>query len=76
MDISLQFLALVPVVLGVVQVGKIAGLSSRWAPVLSLVLGVGAVSLLDSWTAANVVQGVIVGLSASGLWSGVKSTVA
>ena len=75
MDISIAFLVLVPVVLGVVQVFKIAGMTSRWAPLVSLVLGVaGAVFLIGGLDKVSALQGIIAGLSASGLWSGVKAS--
>ena len=75
MDISVQFLILVPVVLGVVQVAKVAGMSSRYAPLVSLMLGVlGAIFLVGAVDKASALQGVIAGLSACGLWSGFKAT--
>lgn len=63
----------VPVVLGLVQVLKGAGLPHRFAPLASLALGVGALLLGGlAWQPA-IVQGVIVGLVASGMWSGSKA---
>lgn len=76
MEISVQFLVLVPVVLGVVQVIKKTGLSTRWSPLLSLVLGVvGALAIAKGYSADAVIQGLIAGLSAAGLWSGTKATL-
>ena len=75
MDISIQFLILVPVVLGVVEAIKVAGLTSRWAPIVSVLLGIaGAMLLVGSLDKASILQGIIAGLTASGLWSGVKKT--
>lgn len=75
MDITNEFLALVPIVLGVTQVAKMTGLSRRYMPLVSLILGViGAVSL-GAFDATGVMQGVVVGLSASGLWSGGKAVL-
>ncbi len=62
-------------VLALVQVLKKAGLPSRFAPVASIVLGLGAVFAVDHQSIAWI-PGIIVGLSASGLWSGSKSIVA
>lgn len=76
MEVSTQFLVLVPVVLGVTQVFKTVGLPSRFAPLVSLVLGVLGASLLGSgFSGSDIIQGIVAGLSASGLWSGVKATV-
>jgi len=72
--LSVQFLILVPVVLGVTQVFKLTGLSSRWCPLVSLLLGVGGAFLVGGVHAVNIIQGIVAGLSASGLWSGVKAT--
>ena len=76
MDTEILFagLAAVPIVAGIVQVAKPIGLPHAWAPVLALVLGVGG-SVGLSYTAGDatiqvaVVQGLAVGLSASGLYS-------
>ena len=76
MEISAAYIVLVPVVVGVVQVCKRAGLSSRLAPFISLVFGVLGVYLLGGLNHLNILQGIIIGLSAAGLWSGTKATVA
>ena len=75
MEITTQFMVLIPVVVGVVQVIKMTGLSSRYLPVISLILGMVGAVLIGAFDSTSLVQGVIVGLSASGLWSGVKATV-
>jgi len=62
MEMSIQFLALIPVVLGVTQVFKILGLGVRFLPLVSLVLGVGAVCVLAPITGVSVIQGIVVGL--------------
>lgn len=66
-------LAAVPVVLGIVQAVKAAGLPSRFAPLASLALGIGLSFLVGAFWREAILQGVIVGLSASGLWSGAKA---
>ncbi len=74
MEISAQFIVLVPIVVGVVQVLKVSGFPSRWAPLASLGLGVvGATLLIGGAFRADILQGLAVGLSASGLFSGVKA---
>lgn len=66
--------AMVPVITGVVQAIKTAGLPSRFAPLASICLGVLAcVGLLQQEIAIEILQGVVVGLAASGLYSGAKA---
>ena len=76
MDIILTplLLASIPIVLGVVSVLKITGLSDRWAPLASLILGVGVSALIGGTVVTIVLGGLVVGLSASGLYSGTKTT--
>ena len=66
--------AIVPVILGLVQVAKQVGLPSKFAPLVSIALGVGLVALTGASWQADIVQGIIAGLAASGLWSSGKST--
>ena len=73
--ISVQFLALIPVLVGVVQVVKVLGVGSRFLPLVSLLLGVGAVGALAGFDVASIIEGVVIGLSAVGLWSGATNTV-
>jgi len=68
-ELSGLALGAVPVVVALVQIAKGLGLTTRYAPLLSLVLGVGILLALgEPWLA-----GIIVGLSASGLYSGGKT---
>jgi len=67
------------VIVGLVQVAKQSGMTSRYASLLSVLLGVaGAVGfkaggvLTDAWPLI-VVGGIIAGLSAAGLYSGQKA---
>ena len=73
-EFSPLIVAIVPVVLGLVQVAKGMGIPSRYAPVASIVLGVALMLITGAVWQAAVVQGIIAGLAASGLWSGSKST--
>lgn len=75
MEISTQFLVLVPVILGVVEVLKMTGLPPRLAPLVSLGLGVFGAYFFVAHDMQSILQGIIAGLSASGLWSGVKNTL-
>jgi len=65
----------VPVVLAVVSAAKMAGMPSKFAPLLSIGLGVVTFFFFGSGDAvSNIFEGVIVGLSASGLYSGAKAS--
>ncbi len=72
---------LVPLVVGVVQLIKEAGLPSKYAGVLSVLIGIGAEFLVVGTVVASpsvgitTLLGVIVGLAASGLWSGTKAVI-
>lgn len=77
-NIEPMFLILIPIVVGVVSAIKKAGVTSRYAPLLSIVLGIIGVYLISDFalTGATALQGVLAGLSASGLYSGTKATFA
>jgi hypothetical protein len=66
----------VPVIVAVVSAIKTAGLNTRWAPVLSIVLGL---VFFFFWgelgIAENLFTGLLAGLSASGLYSGGKTVL-
>ena len=65
----------VPLVIGLVEVAKRAGLPSRFAPLLSLFLGVGLMFAVGADIIQATVLGLAVGLSASGLYSGVRASI-
>jgi hypothetical protein len=68
--------ALVPVTLGLVGVvGTVFGLKSKFLPLLSIAFGIGLVALTTQVWQVVVAQGIIVGLSASGLFDFGKKTV-
>lgn len=70
-----QFAILIPVIVGIVSVAKKAGLTTRYAPILALVLGaVGGFFYIAADT-TGVLVGITMGLAASGAYSGVKTTV-
>lgn len=52
-----------------VELIKRLGLNSRFAPVLSLLIGLG----FAFYAKADLVSGLVIGLSASGLYSGQKA---
>ncbi len=77
-------IAFIPVVIGLVAVYKMTGLASRWAAVSAIVSGILLVGL-ETWASAPasvseavlkvVVGGVVIGLAASGLYSGTSATI-
>lgn len=71
-EITNAFLALVPVIIGVVEVIKRVGLPSKWAPLLALLLGVGGAWLIIPFSGNMILEGIVAGLSAAGLYSGAK----
>lgn len=66
--------ALIPATMGLVDVAKKAGLPSKYAPILSLGIGValGIATSLDNLQ-KGIITGIAIGLSASGLYSGTKA---
>lgn len=72
MDITLQFASLIPIAVALVEVAKRTGLPTRFAPLLAVVLGLLGTVALGHF---DIINGVVVGLSAAGLYSGVKTTL-
>ena len=64
----------IPLILGAVQAIKKVGVSSKFAPVISLVLGVALSLGFNGLTKEAGLQGIIWGFSAAGLWSGARAT--
>jgi hypothetical protein len=69
--------AIVPIIVALVQVAKMVGMPHKFAPLVSLGVGV-FISFLFGHESGDMSQtilsGVIFGLSASGLFSGIKTT--
>ena len=67
---------IVPVIIGISEVAKTTKLPKKFIPLLNLVLGVAAayVVVVPRTFEGIVLVGVIAGLSASGLYSGIKNT--
>lgn len=85
MDLNTAFitasqLALVPIVIGLIEIikgVKLAGTDGRFAALYSLGLGVGGAFLLPSPTVQfTILAGIVIGLSASGVYSQVKKAIA
>lgn len=73
MDITIA----VPLIIAIVSAIKTAGMSSRYAPILSICLGVGLFYFFgDNFDVVDsIFIGLIAGLSASGLYSGAKASL-
>jgi hypothetical protein len=61
----------IPAILAIVEALKMVGLDSKYAPIVSIVVGIAFGLAFGDWVA-----GLILGLSASGLYSGVKKAIA
>lgn len=68
--------AIIPLIVGIVELAKKLGLPDKFAAVLSAILGVviGLVYVAPDDPAKAVLVGLSMGLAASGLYSGVKNT--
>ena len=73
---SINTVAMVPLILALVQVAKMLNLPNKWAPILSIGIGI-VLSFLFAHEnpdlTDNILAGIIYGLSASGLYSGTKT---
>ncbi|MDN4875964.1 holin [Bacillus cereus] len=64
---------MIGIVVGLSQIAKTIGLKTRYVPLLNVTLGmVLGVLFLDGDIKTNVFQGIIIGLSASGLFDHTK----
>ncbi len=76
MEFEFNGVALVPLIIGLVEVAKRAGLPTKLSPLLSLLLGLGGGFLLYGGNLPNaIINGALIGLSASGLYSGTKAMI-
>ncbi|MGE7632721.1 holin [Bacillus paramycoides] len=64
---------MIGIVVGLSQIVKTVGLQTKYVPLLNLTLGIVlGVLFLDGGIKTNVFQGIIIGLSASGLFDHTK----
>lgn len=70
-------IAIVPLLIGLLEVFKKLGLNDKYVPIFSVVLGIGTGIALFSEgdLATGIIQGTFIGLSAVGLYSGTKNTL-
>jgi len=74
MNFDYKGIAIIPIITMLVDVLKKAGLPTKFAPLTSLILGVifGIVFQNDGGIKNGIITGLIIGMSASGLYSGGK----
>lgn len=68
---------IIPLILGIVELFKRAGVNKKVLPFIALFIGiaVGVVYVADFDVKQGILIGAMLGLSASGLYSGAKNTV-
>ncbi|MGE5396392.1 MAG: hypothetical protein ACM3MK_02510 [Chitinophagales bacterium] len=72
------YLVVIPVINGLVEVAKRAGLNNRYCPIVAIVLGLMAgIGLRDPAQniAIGILEGLILGLSAVGMYSGARNVL-
>ena len=69
--------ALIPLIVALVELLKGAGLPKKWLPIVSIILGVagGIVYICPHDFKGGIIVGLMLGLSASGLYSGSKHLI-
>lgn len=73
---ELYDVALVPLILGVVEVFKRVGLPAKFSPLVAMFLGIAlGIFYLDVAAKEGIIIGLALGLSASGLYSGTKNMI-
>ncbi len=74
--LSIYGVALVPVIMGIIELLKRTGVPKQYSPIIALILGIfsGFYYLAPGDPPKAVFFGIIAGLSAVGLYSGTKNT--
>lgn len=75
MDTTTQIAAIVAITMAICEGVKRAGVPSRWIPILSVVLGIAGALIFEGSSFLSVASGVILGLSTTGLYRVVKTSV-
>lgn len=70
-------IAIIPLLIGILEVFKRLGLNKKYIPMFSLILGIGlGIALFSEGDLlAGIIQGMSIGLASVGLYSGTKNTV-
>ena len=74
---SIYDVAVIPLIVGIVELFKQIGLPSKFSAIVAVVLGIviGIIYLSPDDIKKGILLGISLGLAASGLYSGTKSTV-
>lgn len=77
MEFMIYDIAIVPVIVALVALFTSVGLPKRFAPIVALVCGIiaGVVYVAPSDLPQAIFIGIVMGLAASGLYSGTKNTL-
>lgn len=71
---QLYDVAIIPLILGVVELFKRSGLPAKYAPLIAVIFGLlFSIAYLDIPTKESIIVGLVIGLSASGLYSSTKN---
>lgn len=72
--LSANAIAVVPIVVALTSLAKMY-IDSRWAPLISLALGIASAFVVPSvaFFGSPLLGGIVIGLAASGLYSGAKT---
>lgn len=65
----------VAVITGLTEVGKRLGLSTRYVPLLAVILGVIYAGFVVGWYSQSIVGGIVTGLTSVGLFRAVQKTI-
>ena len=69
-------IAIIPLLIGLLEMFKKVGLKEKYIPIISVSLGIiiGIFLFSDGDLKVGLIQGIFIGLSAVGLYSGTKNT--
>lgn len=75
MDSTIQIGAIVAIIVAICQALKYAIGDSRWIPLISVILGIIGAFFLDGVNFISTAAGVVIGLSTTGLYGVVKTSI-
>jgi hypothetical protein len=76
--VNANAILLIPIILGITEIVKrllSESVATKWAPIISLIIAIVSAVMVIGVTRQALVAGVVMGLSASGLWSSLKSAI-
>lgn len=76
-ELTIYGLALVPLIMGMIELVKVVGLPKKYSPVAAVILGIffGFYYLAPGDPQKAIFFGIVIGLSSVGLYSGTKNTM-